>query len=102
MKSMKESKEKKVIFEGGNVKRYLIDIYEENETIQSYVTFEDFVELVIANYPSKIEILSKRVVDFEDLVVRYNYSQIDHSDNYDEEKDVEMNYFRKLSFSDIF
>ena len=101
MKSMKESKEKKVIFEGGNVKRYLIDIYEENETIQSYVTFEDLVELVITNYPSKIEILSKRVLDFEDLVIHENYSHVDHSNNYDEEKDVEIN-FRKLSFNDIF
>lgn len=102
MKSMKESKEKKVIFEGGKVSKYLKDIYEENETIQSYITLEDFVELVITNYPSKIEILSKRVVDFEDLVIHENYSHVGYSENYDEEKDVEINYSRRLSFSDIF
>lgn len=99
--SVKESKERKIIFEGGNIRKYLIDIYEENETIQSYITLEDFVELVISNYPTKNEILSKRVLDFEDLVIHENYSHVDHSNNYDEEKDVEIN-FRKLSFNDIF
>ena len=101
MKSMK-SKERKIIFEGGNVRKYLKDIYEENETIQSYVTFEDFIELVITNYPTKNEILTKRVVDFESLVVHENYSHVGYSENYDEEKDVEINYSRRLSFSDIF
>lgn len=94
------SKERKIIFEGENIRKYLIDIYEENETIQSYITLEDFVELVISNYPTKNEILSKRVLDFEDLVIHENYSHVDHSNNYNEE-DVEIN-FKKLSFNDIF
>lgn len=100
--SVKETKKRDLFFGGINLKKYLYDIYEENETVQSYVTFEEFVNIIEEKYDSKEEILRMRVIDFENLVIRYNYSHIGYSENYDEEKDVEINYSRRLSFSDIF
>ena len=80
---------------------YLQDIYENNETINRLIEFEDFVDLVINNCTSREDIMEKRMYEFEELVVHNSYKRNCYSENYDEEKDVEINYSRRLSFSDI-
>lgn len=79
---------------------YLQDIYENNETINRLIEFEDFVDLVINNCTSREDIMEKRMYEFEELVVHNSYKRNCYSENYNEE-DVEIN-FKKLSFNDIF
>lgn len=100
MRNSKETKKKEVLFGGVNVKKYLHEIYENDEEIQSLILFNDFVNLVVEKCTSKNELLKMRTYEFQDMVIHETYGKNSYSQDGCNE-DVEYN-LRKLSFNDNF
>ncbi len=80
---------------------YLFKIYEENNTINSLIEFEHFVNLIVDNCASRNDIKKLRMYEFEELVVHNSYFKNSYNESYNEDVEYD-NFIRSLSFNDNF
>lgn len=80
---------------------YLQKIYEENDTINSLIEFENFIDLVIDNCTSRKDIKKMRIYEYEDIVIHNSYTKNSYNESYNEDVEYDK-LIRNLSFNDNF